>query len=98
MRLIQVVILRGLNVVGRSKTPDFMPFNNLGVLDSLASLGTNVARLPFIWEAYEPVRGQFNTTYYDYYQRVVEVRGYHGPSTVLGCAQAALKSPSLVQP
>eukprot|EP00884_Botryococcus_braunii_P014499 jgi/Botrbrau1/2304/Bobra.101_2s0125.1 len=68
----RVVALRGLNVAGRAKTPNFTPFYDLEELSSLASFGTNVARLPFIWEAYEPNRGSFNKTYFNYYRSVVE--------------------------
>jgi hypothetical protein len=67
------VTLRGLNVAGRAKVPTFTPFDDLQVLDSLAVFSSNVARLPFIWEAYESVRGQYNTTYLNYYRSVVQV-------------------------
>ncbi len=69
----QVIILRGLNVVGTSKVPDFTPFHDLGVLDSLAVFSANIARFPFIWEAYEPAKGQYNETYMDYVEGVVNV-------------------------
>eukprot|EP00884_Botryococcus_braunii_P014532 jgi/Botrbrau1/2307/Bobra.101_2s0128.1 len=68
----RVVLLRGFNVVGRVKTPPFAPFSDLSTLDSIASLGANVARVPFIWEAFEPTRGSYNSTYLKYYQGVVQ--------------------------
>lgn len=70
----QVAIFRGLNVVGRAKTPPFTPFPTLSDLDHLAGLGINAARVPFIWEAFEPHRGMYNDTYLKSYQGVVEVR------------------------
>lgn len=69
----QVAIFRGLNVVGKAKTPPFTPFSNLADLDTLAGLGINVARVPFMWEAFEPQRGTYNLTYLKSYQGVVEV-------------------------
>eukprot|EP00884_Botryococcus_braunii_P014543 jgi/Botrbrau1/2308/Bobra.101_2s0129.1 len=68
----RVVVLRGFNLAGRVKTPPFTPFKDLSTMDSLASLGANVARVPFIWEAYEPNRGHYNSTYLEYYRGVIE--------------------------
>jgi hypothetical protein len=70
----QVITLRGLNVAGKAKVPEFTPFHNLAVLDSLAVFSANVARVPFTWEAYEPAKGRYNETYMDYIEDVVNVR------------------------
>jgi endoglycosylceramidase len=43
--------------------PPFVPTDDMGDLDRIAALGMNVIRLPFIWEAYEPTRGIFQTSY-----------------------------------
>jgi hypothetical protein len=69
----QVVMFRGVNLAGRVKTPPFTPFADLSTMDSLANVGANVARVPFIWEAYEPTRGQYNASYLHYYKGVIEV-------------------------
>jgi hypothetical protein len=61
-------------VAGKAKVPEFTPFHNLAVLDSLAVFSANVARVPFTWEAYEPAKGRYNETYMDYIEDVVNVR------------------------
>lgn len=68
------------------KTPPFAPFADLTSLDSLASLGTNVARVPFIWEGYESTRGQYNVSYLNYYKSVIGVSSWSRlVITVMSC-------------
>ena len=69
----QVVVLRGLNLPIDGKTPDFMPLTNLTTLKTLQPLGTAVARVLFIWEAFEPQQGQYNAEYLAYYKGIVQV-------------------------
>ncbi|KAJ3204654.1 hypothetical protein HDU83_007104 [Entophlyctis luteolus] len=67
----RTVILRGLNLPGSGKVPDFMPIKDLSRLDVLAdTFGANIARLQFYWEAYEPTEGNYNSTYLEYYAGV----------------------------
>ncbi len=65
------VILRGFNVAGNAKVPDFMPIKQASMLDPLQKWGVNVIRLLFTWEAYEPQPGQYNTEYLAYIRNVV---------------------------
>lgn len=67
----RVVLLRGINTSGDSKVPDFMPLKSASMLDPLKALGINTLRLLFTWEAFEPTRCQYDTSYMDYYEQVV---------------------------
>lgn len=65
-----VRLLRGVNATGDAKVPPFMPLRNSAQLDALPAWGMNVLRLVFIWEAYEPTQGRYNSVYLDYITRV----------------------------
>ncbi|KAJ3118266.1 hypothetical protein HK100_000639 [Physocladia obscura] len=61
------VILRGFNLAGTGKVPDFMPIKNTTKLEVLANtFGANIARLQFYWEAYEPTEGTYDSEYLEY--------------------------------
>jgi endoglycosylceramidase len=67
----RVVILRGVNVAGNSKVPDFMPITGGDMLDPLPGWGFNTIRLLFTWEALESARCAYDEGYLDYYEQVV---------------------------
>ena len=80
------VILRGVNAGGRSKLPPFYPFDPepdfdtalARYVDGIQSLGFNVVRLLIIYEAAEPVRGQYNGEYLAIYDKMVKALGARG--------------------
>lgn len=59
----RIVLLRGANVSGRSKTPPFLPFDDPTWFDTLAGWGMNAIRLLVTWEAIEPERGTYDRAY-----------------------------------
>src|SRR5262247_3362387 len=63
----RVVLLRGMNVAGNSKVPDFRPVADPTFFDPLRQFGMNAIRFLFTWEAYEPQMGAYDDTYLDYY-------------------------------
>ncbi|HOO56554.1 MAG TPA: cellulase family glycosylhydrolase [bacterium] len=74
------VIMRGVCAGSRSKLPPFYPFEPVpdfdtalkAYVDSLAGLGINVVRLLVIYEAAEPVRGEYDEKYLENYDRMVK--------------------------
>jgi endoglycosylceramidase len=76
----RTVILRGVNVAGDAKVPPFLPITSPQLLDPLVGMGMNVVRLLFTWEAFEPVRGEYDEQYLEGYTQVVHwawERGLH---------------------
>ncbi len=84
------VILRGVNFPGDAKIPPFRPITRPEELDLLPTLGINVIRLLFTWEAYEPQRGVFDTSYVDYYAQVARWAWERGVYTLVDFHQDAL--------
>jgi len=80
------VILRGVNAGGRSKLPPFYPFDPdpdfetalEKYADQIQALGFNVVRLLIIYEAGEPVRGQYDEDYLRKYDRMVSAFSRRG--------------------
>jgi hypothetical protein len=78
----RTVILRGVNIGGRSKMPPFLPFEIAdagdisGKADTLMAkvraLGANAVRLTFSWEALESVRGTFDAEYLRRYRLLLD--------------------------
>ena len=78
----RVVILRGVNLAGNSKIP---PFATVRAEDlaPLPAWGVNVLRMLFIWEAYEPRQGVYNTAYLDYMDGLVRAAAAQGLYVVI---------------
>ncbi len=68
----RAVILRGINVGSRSKLPPFLPFEDLRYLDQLADWGMNSIRLVFTWEGVEPVEGEYDESYLDRLEEIMD--------------------------
>lgn len=89
------VILRGVNAGGRSKLPPFFPFDPTPdfetalnrYADNIAALGFNVVRLLVIYEAAEPIRGQYNEEYLQGYDRMVQAMGRRGIRVIVDSHQ-----------
>jgi endoglycosylceramidase len=58
----RVVLIRGINI-GSGKLPPFVAMEDPAILDRVAELGFSAIRLPFIWEAFEPEPGRYDTAY-----------------------------------
>jgi endoglycosylceramidase len=84
-----VVALRGLNLTGDAKVPPFRPITDHALLDRLPGWGVNVARLLFTWEAFEPERERYDTSYLDYYEGVVDALHARGIWVIVDIHQDA---------
>ncbi len=58
----RIVLIRGINI-GGGKVPPFVAMDDPSLLDRMAALGFSAIRLPFIWEAFEPEPGRYDSSY-----------------------------------
>lgn len=75
MRLVdangQELVLKGVNAFGTSKLPPYIHESDAQVFPKVKQLGFDHVRLLFNWEAFEPIRGQYNKAYLDAYDDLV---------------------------
>jgi len=83
----RVVILRGVNLTGDSKVPPFRPGLTSSDFARLASLGMNVVRLLFLWEAYEPQPNVYDESYLAEIQSVAQTAWAHGMYVIVDIHQ-----------
>ncbi len=83
----RVVFLRGVNAGGRSKFAPFSPFEyangafdmTLAIyMDHAKAMGINVMRVPFTWEAVEPVQGQDDQEFLKRYDALLDAAWARG--------------------
>ena len=88
----RVVVLRGVNAGGRSKLPPFAPFDFGGggydaalgaYLDRAASWGINTLRVPFTWEAVEPIEGVDDEAFLKRYDALLDAAWERGMFTII---------------
>lgn len=68
----RVVLLRGVNATGDAKLPPFKTLTDQRFLDPLPGWGINVIRFLFTWEAFEPIKCQYDESYLSYYEQAVQ--------------------------
>jgi endoglycosylceramidase len=59
----------------------------------LADWGFNVARVPFTWEAVEPVRGEYDEVFLTRYEALIDALGRHGVRTIVDFHQDVFARP-----
>jgi endoglycosylceramidase len=88
----RVVVLRGVDAGGRSKFAPFAPFDFTpdtydgalaAYLDRAASWGIDALRVPFVWEAVEPVQGMDDETFLERYDALLDAAWARGMFTVV---------------
>jgi endoglycosylceramidase len=75
------ITLRGVNAGGRSKMPPYVPFDYVEgayeealdvYLDRAQSWGLNILRVPFSWQAVEPVEGSVDEAFLQRYDALID--------------------------
>jgi endoglycosylceramidase len=101
------VRLRGVNAGSRSKFPPFVPFafgdadaqrRSFEValadyFDRVVDWGLNVVRLPFTWEAVEPVRGQYDAAFLARLDALIAAAGERGVRVIVDMHQDVFARP-----
>lgn len=100
------VVLRGINAGGRSKWAPFLPFpvpespspeqvreRAIPFFESAADWGLDTLRLPFSWEAVEPVRGAYDEAYLDRYRAMLDAAWTHDMRVIVDFHQDVYASP-----
>jgi endoglycosylceramidase len=84
------ILLRGINTGGRSKFAPFSPFDYAdfdealdAYLDKPVEWGLNVLRVPFSWDAMEPVQGEDDEEFLDRYERLLDGAAARGLWTIV---------------
>lgn len=91
----RTVILRGVNVAGSSKVPPFTAALEPGIFAPLRDLGMNVVRLLFVWEAFEPVKGAYESAYLEGYAGAVKAAGEQGLHVIVDVHQDGFSRASI---
>lgn len=91
----RTVLLRGVNAGGRSKWAPYMPFDFdaqkpgdfearlAKYLERAQGWGVNVLRLPFTWEAVEPVQGHDDQTFLKRYDALIAAAWQRGMRVIV---------------
>ncbi len=101
------VRLRGVNAGSRSKFAPFVPFAFgdadaagrsfevalAAYVDRVAGWGLNVVRLPFTWEAVEPVRGQYDALFLSRLDALIAAAGERGIRVIVDMHQDVFARP-----
>lgn len=100
------VVLRGVNTGGRSKWAPFVPFpvpesptpeeverRATDYFGRVRDWGLDTVRLPFSWEALEPVRGTYDESYRARYEAMVDAAWSHGLRVIVDFHQDIFAAP-----
>ncbi|KAJ1566704.1 hypothetical protein HK405_008767, partial [Cladochytrium tenue] len=95
----RTVFLHGMNMAAKMPPFQLVDLSSTAsiaaALDPLQRAGFNFVRLAFTWEAYEPVQGQYNTTYLAQYVAVVKALRQRGIYTLVDFHQDSFSRWSL---